>query len=47
MNWQPIPVAAGTRYLRTSLFDEATDDEDDIDLYGVDEIGETLVSITG
>jgi hypothetical protein len=34
-----IPVAAGTRHLRASLFDEATDGEDDIDLYLFDPAG--------
>ena len=41
-----IPVAAGTEHLRASLFDEATDGEDDLDLYLFDPAG-TLVSVSG
>jgi subtilisin family serine protease len=35
-----IPVTAGTRHLRASLFDEATDGNDDIDLYLFDPDGD-------
>jgi hypothetical protein len=41
-----ISVAAGTRHLRASLFDENTDGEDDLDLYLFDPAGD-LVAVSG